>query len=243
MGDQLLLFLIFFTDDWSRQCFIQQKNRHFVYALIVTEQNVQLFHFDRSGVLHTVKINIHEEAATFVRIVLGICSDDGAVGFDTSIYWDRDSRCLRTLDENQQVIKVTLSKQGPSFYRRTIRGRGTICWLGEDDKGRVVIIKDAWRSKDRSPEWELLKKVKGLEGVGQMLGWEENGQTTAKLRGFNHEKFSIFVDFRDRMFSRITMEAYGQTIKHFQSREQLIYVFRDAVAGNLSNILVVLEWN
>ena len=199
----------------------------------MTEQKVQLFHFDRSGVLHhTVKINIHEEAATFVRIVLGICSDDGAVGFDTSIYGELDKRCLRTLDENQQVNKVTLSKRGPLFYRRTIRGR--------DDKGRVVIIKDAWRSKDRSPELELLKKVKGLKGVGQILGWEEDELTTAKLRGFDHEKF---VNFRDRILAQITMEAYGQTINHFQSREELIYVFRDAVAGNLSNIVVVPEWN
>ena len=70
--------------DSSRQCFIQQKNRHFVYSLIVTEKKAQLFHFDRSRVFHTIKINIHEEPAAFVRIVLGICSpDDKVVGFNT----------------------------------------------------------------------------------------------------------------------------------------------------------------
>ena len=209
----------------------------------MTEKKVQLFHFDRSGAFHTVRIDIHEEAATFVRMVLGICSDDKAVGFDTSIYWEGKKRYVRTLDENQREMKITLLKQDIMFFRRTIRGRGTFCRPGVDDKNRLVIIKDAWRSKDRSPEWELLKKVKGLAGVGQMLGWEEDGLTTAKLRDFDHEKLSIFVNFRDRIFYRIIMDAYGRTIENFRSREEFIYAFRDAVAGNLSNIVLIVQWN
>ena len=170
----MLLFILFYTDDWSSQCFIQQKNRHFVYSLIVTEKNVQ---FDRSESFHTVKINIHEEAATFVRIVLARCSDDRAVGFDTSIYWENDQRYLRSLDEIQQVITYTLSKRETLFYRRTSRGRGTICRRGVDNKNRAVIIKDAWRSKDRSPEWE---KSKGLgrrsTDVGLGRRWTDDGE-------------------------------------------------------------------
>jgi serine/threonine protein kinase len=165
--------------------------------------------------------------------VLGICSvDDEAVGFDTSIFWENDKRYLRTFDQNEEVIQYTLSKRPALFYRRTIRGRGTICWRAKDKENRAIIIKDAWRSKDRNPEWELLKDVKGLEGVGQMVGWEERGLTTAKLRRFDEEMLSIFLDFRDRMFCRITMEAYGGTIDHFKSREELLYAFRDAVAGH-----------
>jgi len=57
--------------------------------------------------------------------------------------------------------------------------------------------------------------VKGLEGVGQMVAWEEDDLTTSKLRGFDLEKLSTFVDFRDRIFSRITLEAYGKTIDTF----------------------------
>ena len=226
----------------SRQCFIQQKNRHFVYSLIMTEKKAQLFHFDRSGVFHTIEINIHEEPAAFVRIVLGICSpDDKVVGFDTSIFWHEDKRYLRTLDENQKEIVYTLLKQPALFFRRTIRGRGTICWQGLDGDGRAVIVKDSWRSKDRNPEWELLKEVKGLAGVGQMVGWEESGVTTSKLRHFDEDKLSAFVDFRDRLFCRITMEAYGKTIDYFRSRHEFLYAFRDAIAGNLFNTVVFLD--
>jgi hypothetical protein len=76
-----------------------------------------------------------------------------------------------------------------------------------------------------------------------MLGWEENGLTTSKLRGFENEKFAIFVNFRDRIFchGRITIDRVLWT--DYQARKELIYAFRDAVAGNLSNIVIVLEWN
>ena len=81
------------------------------------------------------------------------------------------------------------------------------------------------------------------KGLGRR--WTDVGLTTSKLSGFENEKFTIFVNLRDRIFchGRITIEAYGQTIKRFQSRKELIYAFRDAVAGNLSNIVLVLEWN
>ena len=73
--------------------------------------------------------------------------------------------------------------------------------------------------------------AEGREGVGQMVAWEEDDLTTSKLRGFDPEKLSTFFDFRDRIFSRITLEAYGKTIDYFQSREEFLYAFRDAVAG------------
>ena len=234
MGSRLPLSISSKLTHSNSQCFIQQKNRRFVYSLIVTENNIQLFHFDRSGSFHTIRVNIHEEPAVIVRIVLGISSpNDQAVGFDTSVFWEGDTRYIKTLDENKAEIRYPLSNPAASFSRRAIRGRGTICWKGHDEKGRPVIIKDAWRSKDRTPEWELLKEVKGLEGVGQMVAWEEDDLTTSKLRGFDLEKLSTFLDFRDRIFSRITLEAYGKTIDHFQSREEFLYAFRDAVAGKL----------
>jgi hypothetical protein len=60
------------------------------------------------------------------------------------------------LMKTQHLITYTLSKRKlrsidePSEVMARYAGR-------VDDKNRAVIIKDAWRSKDRSPEWELLK--------------------------------------------------------------------------------------
>jgi hypothetical protein len=160
--------------------FYSTKNRHFVYSLIATESKAQLFHFDRSGAFHTIRINDHEEPAAFVCIVLGICSaDDGAVVSRLASFGKAIRSISRLLTQTKREIKYSLSKSAALFYRRTIRGRGTICWKGFDPEGR---LKDACRSKNRSPEWGLLKEVKGLLGVGQMVAWEENGLATSKLR-------------------------------------------------------------
>ena len=94
-------------------------------------------------------------------------------------------------------------------------------------------MKEAWRSRDRTPEWEFLKEAKGLAGVGQLVAYEETDFTTAKHRGID---VSSFVDapnptFHDRIFSRTTLQAYGDPIDNFETRLQLLYAFRDAIAG------------
>ncbi|KAJ3523795.1 hypothetical protein NMY22_g11280 [Coprinellus aureogranulatus] len=76
------------TGVYSRQLFIQQPNRKFVRTAVLTEHNIRVIHFDRSGARYTPWINFHKDPYTLVRIILGLSSvDEDVLGLDTSIQW------------------------------------------------------------------------------------------------------------------------------------------------------------
>ncbi|KDR85790.1 hypothetical protein GALMADRAFT_234869 [Galerina marginata CBS 339.88] len=224
------------TAVYARQCFIQQHNRKAVYCLIITEKIVQICMFDRSGVYHSVDINIHENAADFVRLILGVVSpDEEVVGFDTTVFWDKktNERFLTTVNHRNEFVRYKLACTRPVFYRRAIVGRGTCCWKVMDAQGNLFIVKDAWRSRGRVPEAEFIESVKGLVGVGQMVAFEDRDHIS-DLRGI--EMATIPEDlksaFRDRILARITSKYGGQPIDMFNSAQEVLYAFRDAIAGH-----------
>jgi hypothetical protein len=158
-------------------------------------------------------------------MILQLSSMDAqTLGYDTSIYWEGDKRLLRTLNAAGEAVEYTICKGKPKFLRRAIRGRGTCCWKVRDADGNFLLIKEGWRSKNRIAEVEFLKAAKGLRGVGQMIAYEV-GYDVSDLRGSSDSSL------RDRTWSRITLEAYGKPIHEFNSREELLVAFRDAVAG------------
>lgn len=174
-------------------------------------------------------INIHPAAFVHTGTLLGMCSPDD------------DRQYLATPGENKREIKYPLLKLTTSFFRQTIGGRGTLCWQGVDVEARPFSIKNAWPSKDHNLErdHELTKEVKALPGFEQMVAWEDTGLATSDLlRRFDEEKLSTFLDSQNRIHCRITME-YGKTVDHFESREEFLHAFRDAVAGNTVILLRV----
>ncbi|KAF8971790.1 hypothetical protein BDZ97DRAFT_1785143 [Flammula alnicola] len=222
---------------YARQVFIQQKNRLLVYSLIVTEKHVRLYIFDRSGVSHSTKIDIHQNASDFVRIVLGVASsDDGVIGLDTRIYRRQESLFLDTVDAEMKPVTLSLEEKPIQvFSRRAIRGRGTCCWKAKDNEGKIVVVKDAWRSRDRTPEWKLLLKVKGLAGVGQMIAYDDDEKLhVSTLRGIDITKLpkEPQSSFRDRTFYRLILEYHGKSIVSFETREDVLFAIRDAIAGH-----------
>lgn len=84
-----------------------------------------------------------------------------------------------------KLVRYENEKHKTCFLRRTIRGRGTCCWNVIDPITKEkYVAKDCWCSADRSPEWELLEKAKGLDGVGQMIDyWEPKGLSISRVRG------------------------------------------------------------
>jgi hypothetical protein len=200
--------------------------------MIITEKHAQLYVFDRSGVYHSHCFDIHKQAADFVRFILGVSSpDDSVIGFDESIYWQGKQRVLEIVEQEGNVKKYSL-KDKKLFYRRAIRGRGTCCWMTEDDGGRLLIVKDAWRSRDCLAEWEFLKSAKGLAGVGQMVAYFE-GAHISHHRGLDRDSIPEDMKsfFRDRTFSRMILEGYGKPIYDFNSADEVLFAFRDAIAG------------
>jgi Fungal protein kinase len=193
----------------------------------LTEKSIQLYHFDRSGCVYTSTIDIHEDAPLFVATILEISSMDAqTLGYDTSIYWEGEKRLLRTVDAYGEAITYEICNGKPQFLRHSIRSRGTCCWKVRDANGNYFLIKESWRSRNRIAEIEFLKAAKGLRGVGQMIAYEE-GENISDLRRVSD------AGFRDRAWSRVTLELYGRPISEFNSRQELLVAFRDAVAGEM----------
>jgi hypothetical protein len=218
--------------------FIQQPNRRFVRSLVLSENHAGLIHFDRSGAQYTDLININERPRDFIRLILGISSlDEHLLGFDTTIQWAmgpdgrKESGTLTTKDAAGHEVEYDLVVPYPIFNRRSIRGRGTICWAIRDSDGNEFLVKDSWRSEGRQSETTFLEKAQGLQGVVQMVSCEENREETASFRGPMTNAVSAAQNFHNRCSMRVVLQCYGPPIIHFTSRKHAISALRDAIAG------------
>ncbi|KAJ2926453.1 hypothetical protein H1R20_g10639, partial [Candolleomyces eurysporus] len=230
ISDQLVRVAIY-----ARQLFIHQPNRRFVRTLVLSEQHVRLFHFDRSGVQYTQLLNFHQNPHTFVRVVLGLSSpDESDIGLDDSIQWTmRDGRkvsgTLTTRGANNEDITYRLAAIQPFFSNGNIRGRSTVCWSVRDPTtDEELIVKDSWRSEERLSEHIFLHDAVGVPGVVQMVNCEPDRCDTRSMRGFGD---ALPANFCNRIETRIVMKAYGKPVKKYTSAKQLICALRDAIAG------------
>jgi hypothetical protein len=222
---------------FARQMFIQQPNRKFVRSLLFTEQKACVFHFDRSGAQYSQFFDVHAGAATFVRIILGLCStDERVLGFDNSVQWTvgqdgkRTGGALKTINSEGEPVEYDLVMGEAIFVRSSVRGRGTVCWPVRDrEKGKRFIVKDYWMSQGRTPEYDYLKRVKGMDGVCNIISYETGRGETKDYRGSTQGFTST--EFHNRKAIRIVMDAYGTSIDNFTSPEELLAALRDAIAG------------
>ncbi|RXW12691.1 hypothetical protein EST38_g13162 [Candolleomyces aberdarensis] len=222
---------------YARQIFIQQPNRRFVRCLIITEQHVRLFHFDRSGAQYTPYFNYHDHPHVFVRLILGLSSiDERVLGLDDSVQWTigpagvKTGGTLSTIGPDNSTVKYQLIMDSKPFIRHSIRGRGTTCWPVRDSMGNQLLVKDYWMSEGRVPEFEMLKLATGVPGVGQMVSYEDRRAETRDYRG-NVSVFGANI-FNNRIAIRIVLKAYGASIDKFTSAKQLFSAFRDAIAAH-----------
>jgi hypothetical protein len=208
----------------------------FVRTLVLTENRACLFHFDRSGAQYTPLFNIHDEPATFIRLILGLCSaDERTLGFDDTVQWtvtadgSKAEGVVRTVGPDGTIATYQLAKDEAPFTRNNVRGRGTTCWAVKDSEGNRFIVKDYWISEGQETEAKLLEEAKGLRGICQMVSYEENRFQTKDLRG--NVKELEQGTFRNRKSTRILMKAYGPSIENFSSVAQVLAALRDAIAG------------
>ncbi|KAF6760703.1 hypothetical protein DFP72DRAFT_1003338, partial [Ephemerocybe angulata] len=224
---------------YSRQIYLRQPNRNFVRSLVVTENSVRMLHYDRSGFYLTPFINIHHNPRTFIRLILGLSSpNETTLGFDTSIQWELDpatgakvAGTIETTDSTGQSNVYDLNMDRPPFSRGHILGRGTICWHAtHHTTGAEVVIKDAWRPASKVSECDLLNAAQGLDGVVQMISFQDQ---CAETRAYRPPGF-VLGGFESRIKSRTVMRSYGKSIQYFTSRYQAISALRDALAGHRS---------
>ncbi|KAJ3514854.1 hypothetical protein NMY22_g14611 [Coprinellus aureogranulatus] len=215
----------------ARRIFQEQPNRFYIRSLQLTEKHARLVHFDRAGPQVTPLIDIHEHAATLVRLIVGLSStNEHLLGIDDSVRWDvvdgkEGHGTISTMDKTYAILE-----QIP-IPRDSIRGRATTCWRVQDPETyEQFVIKDTWRPADRPGEHELLELVKGVLGVVQMVSCEPS---RGEVKDFRCP--STTGEFYNRVFTRVVTKAYGKPIECFASMLEVLCALRDALAG-LKNI-------
>ncbi|KAJ2914096.1 hypothetical protein MD484_g6317, partial [Candolleomyces efflorescens] len=221
---------------YARQLFIHQPNRRFVRTLFLTGHLLRLFHFDRSGVQYTPPLDVHEDPYTFVRLVLGMSSPNEAdIGLDTSIRWTVENGrkiagTLTSRGEDDVELVYPLLDIEPCFSRSVFRGRCTTCWrVSHPITGEELLVKDSWRSEDRTSEHVFLRMARGIPGVAQMISCEPGRGETKDLRSFGLETPD---SFHNRIETRVIVQFYHQPISKFSSAGELLCSLRDAMEGH-----------
>ncbi|KAF6765548.1 hypothetical protein DFP72DRAFT_748093, partial [Ephemerocybe angulata] len=216
--------------------------RIFCRSLIITETQVRLLHYDRSGAFITEFINFHRDPHTFVRLVLGLSSlDEEKAGLDTSVKWTVDGsgrKCAGTISAVDDITKAettyNLIMEEPPVIRNAISGTGVTCWNARCPDGKRFIIKDYWRAGGRTPENEFLKRVKNVKGI--VTSVESFEAKRAKTKDFRPANFAS-KNFHNRILSRMALSVPGQSLLHFASQQQAIRAIRDAIQGHC-NLLI-----
>jgi hypothetical protein len=137
---------------------------------------------------------------------------------------------LETVRDDKSVIKYDLDMEEEIFDRTSIRGRGTVCWPVRDRETRErFLVKDYWMSEGRTPEYELLKKVRYTPGLCHLISHEEGRPETKDFRG--DPSALVGGGFHNRKSIRITIKFYGTSIDNFKSPEEMLAALRDAIQG------------
>ncbi|KAF6760851.1 hypothetical protein DFP72DRAFT_777985, partial [Ephemerocybe angulata] len=217
----------------------------FVRMMLITETRFRIIQFDREGAVYSPLVNYHGSGLnTFIRAILSLCStSERILGLDTSVQWTiskgrKVSGTVTTFDRKSKKSKTyNLKSILPSFTRRDIHGRGTVCWAVTDpDTGRELLIKDAWiweDNGDRKEEYYYLEKAESVPGIMEMVEYEDRkGQPYGEIDYFrpsaaNYEANAA--QYQNRIFRRIVVVKYGGDIEKFQSQLEFMCALRDSI--------------
>ncbi|TEB09968.1 hypothetical protein FA13DRAFT_1749113 [Coprinellus micaceus] len=202
----------------SGEIFKSQPNRLYVRSILLTEKHARLVHFDRAGIQTTPPINIHQNPATLIRLILGISStNEWLLGLDDSVQWK-----LWTVRKGQEPSPPRTStgrrRPIPSWsylpvLRDSIRGRGTTCWRVQDPDTSEVFVRIVRR------EYEFLEHAQNIPGPGRC--------ETARFRCS-----TTVGQYYNRAATRMVLKSYGRPISSFTSILEVLCAIRDAIAGH-----------
>ncbi|KAF7318164.1 hypothetical protein HMN09_00324600 [Mycena chlorophos] len=234
---------------YARETFIAQPNRRFVFATMISFTGVRVMRFDRAGCYHTRCIDYHTNAALFVKIVLALSSyDEKLVGYDTSVYWEKRAKKQRKMRftpthilENNELVPnaeelVFDLEAKPLFARRTIRSRGTVCWVAQYDE-REFVVKDYWRADGRQSESEFLRQLIDVPGVAQLFTFVDDVDDVCTGRGVTQIINRDNQPIANRFLMRVVIPLYGDTLEAASTALELLVAIRDIVHGHRECVL------
>lgn len=204
----------------------------------MTEERVALVHFDRAGVQVTQEVQYHNHPEVLVRFILNVSTcDEKELGFDTNISWvlkngRKVSGHINVLDAESHRTSYPMRSIEPAIAHSDIQSRGLRIWKVSDPAtGKDLVIKDTWLSDGQALETEYLLRVRGVEGLVQMVAHDvDTYPTTVEMRAqpiTPWEKQSRANKVRLRM----VLEEYGGGVAQCRDERKLIATLRDAVAA------------
>ncbi|KAL1742499.1 hypothetical protein HDZ31DRAFT_65919 [Schizophyllum fasciatum] len=152
---------------YARQCFLQQHNRDFVYGFIMTEKRFRVYRFDRSGMMSTVAVDYHKQAASFVHLLRLISSThDASIGFNTTLYFGpisgKRTRFLRsTFAVNKEMIRSRTRAPLPEVVPVAIDSKHGLDPITVDNPATYVLKEITFRVHNQP-----LYARRGLRGRG-----------------------------------------------------------------------------
>ncbi|KAL1740898.1 hypothetical protein HDZ31DRAFT_67463 [Schizophyllum fasciatum] len=217
--------------------FATQENRLFHIGLALAGSSCQLVYFDRAGRGLSDVLDIHRNAVTFARVLMGLgVLDDMRSGRDASIY-SRDQRRFVTVDSHEYEIMETLAAS------KKLRGRGTICWrCRARDSEEDVVIKNVWADMGHSPtEGELLRRASGVTGVIDLIAEEvikqPDGQpwrtTWIRQRLQGSERPLAPMECLTLELRRLVLKTYVRPLADFSCKEELVRAFYRSILTHL----------
>ena len=220
------------ADKYHRECFLHQPGRRFVYSFSLTPEDLQLFLFDRNGVVKSKSLNIHKSAVQFVQAIQILAGANLAnMGFDPAIYWENGVQCVDVVNRVGGTVKYEINDV--ISQKTTISGSGTLCWGLREVEGRdFFVMKDMWRRREDGREEEFLSAIEqaGISGVSKLLLVDHtHGSRPLSISSLRHGQGFTSEVPEDRIFSRLLFEADGPSICHFKSGLKFLQAMRAAI--------------
>ncbi|KAK7042389.1 hypothetical protein R3P38DRAFT_2511725 [Favolaschia claudopus] len=218
--------------------FSSQDNRRFVVSVALFAEQVQLYIFDRAGLVNTAPFHIHNDPEAFVRVWTALMFADPAVlGYDPTIVETAPGvRHIEVEGRKYDIVGNAL------FISDVIRGRGTVCWRVRHE-GKDFVIKDTWADDSRpNTEAEILDIARslGVVGIPQVVASEI--VDVGGIRGTDALRSSLppklykeeCAHIEKRLHRRLVLTPFGRSLYTFSTRKELLSALRDAIKAHQS---------
>ncbi|KIJ29804.1 hypothetical protein M422DRAFT_36832 [Sphaerobolus stellatus SS14] len=182
--------VVFQMATYVREIFAVQPHRRWVPSLLFTETSVELFIWDRAGVLYSERLDYHKHPA---RMIILICrllqkqtdgSPSALAGFDPTIGYTMIFPHMARRRDSVPSVEVFQIKFGGKDYRinqtlvnsYTIRSQGTTYYRATlaDNPNEEFIIQDTWLDlgdwRSRFPQEDLHAVIENVRGRRRIQG-------------------------------------------------------------------------
>lgn len=228
--------------------------RLFSLVLVIHGSKFSVVVVDRAGVLCSPSIPLYDAGgptSTFIAVVQQLCYglDDHQLGLDPTA--TRESFSMHDTFPTYRIdprmnsdgkpvstdLRQLVTVDQPISSSASLFGRGTAVWRAISvSDGRVLVVKTAWRRRDRIPEFVIYEHLRqlGLEGrpgiVSFVTGGDVvlDGQTAVSVNALRPAEAQIP---KDLALHRVILASTGKPLWEWQDEKELFLGFLAIVNG------------